>query len=303
MKTMAKGFGRISGILILALAILIGIPSCELFTGGIPSGGSDDSSTPEKEEPLYEVRNGNVPYFTEAEIANAKETGYSRTLSPLDELGRVGVCWGLFDYDHMPTYDREQLDTEPTGWHQKEYDTSIVPGGWLYARAHLLAFQLSGYQDNPQNLMTGTRAFNNEGMLPFENMVADHLREERDHSVLYRVTPDFGENNLLASGVLIESDCLECDDAADFCVYVRNQQPGITIDYATGENWLSTDTPPEEEITLEEATYILNTKSDTFHKLDCSKAPDPESASYKLTALSRAEVISSGYAPCGSCAP
>lgn len=206
-----------------------------------------DEDVAEATGEIFEIRNNNVPYFDEEDYSYADEKGPFTELSPLDELGRVGVCWGLFDYDHMPTYDREQLDTEPTGWHQKKYDTSIVPGGWLYARAHLLAFQLSGYQDNPQNLMTGTRDFNNEGMLPFENMVADHLREENEHQVLYRVTPDFVEDNLLAYGVLIESDCLDCDDSADFCVFIKNQQPGVTLDYSTGENWLSSALPPVQE--------------------------------------------------------
>lgn len=264
-----------------------------------------DEDVAEATGEIFEIRNNNVPYFDEEDYSYADEKGPFTELSPLDELGRVGVCWGLFDYDHMPTYDREQLDTEPTGWHQKKYDTSIVPGGWLYARAHLLAFQLSGYQDNPQNLMTGTRDFNNEGMLPFENMVADHLREENEHQVLYRVTPDFGEDNLLAYGVLIESDCLDCDDSADFCVFIKNQQPGVMLDYSTGENWLSSALPPvqEEEVSPEDATYILNTNTMRFHELDCSGAPSPDSQNYKLTDMSYDEAVEAGYTPCGICKP
>lgn len=288
-------------VILMVLLICLLVTSCDLMFGNPPQ--NDDSDVSDATGSIYETRNNNVPYFDDDDYAYAEAKGAFTELSPLDDLDRVGVCWGLFDYNHMPTYDREQLDTEPTGWHQKEYDTSIVPGGWLYARAHLLAFQLSGYQDNPQNLMTGTRDFNNEGMLPFENMVADHLREERDHSVLYRVTPDFGEDNLLAYGVLIESDCLDCDDIADFCVFIKNQQPGVTLDYATGENWLSTDLPPEDDVTIEEATYILNMNSKIFHVLDCSKAPSSDSKNYKLTDMSYDEAVEAGYSPCGTCKP
>ena len=287
--------------LILLSLIVFSFPSCDLsnlFSGHDTPG---DVSTAEGE--LSEIRNNDIPYFDEDDYAYAEEKGYFIECSPLDELGRVGVCWGLFDYDHMPDYGRETLDSEPTGWHQNRYDSSIVPGGWLYARAHLLNFQMSGLQDDPQNLMTGTRDFNNEGMLPFENMAADHLREKRDHQILYRVSPDFGGDNLLAYGVLIESDCLDCDDMADFCVYIRNQQPGITIDYATGENWLSSELPPDDDVTIEEATYILNTSSDRFHLLNCSRAPESDSPNYKLTDKTRAELIAEGYDPCGICNP
>lgn len=297
-----KRKGYFFAISLMVLLICLLGTSCDLLFGNLFNDGSDASDATGQ---IFESRNNNVPYFNGEDYAYAEDKGPFTELSPLDKLGRVGVCWGLFDYEHMPTYDREQLDTEPTGWHQNEYDTSIVPGGWLYARAHLLAFQLSGYQDNPQNLMTGTRDFNNEGMLPFENMVADHLREERKHSVLYRVTPDFGEDNLLAYGVLIESDCLDCDDMADFCVFIKNQQPGVTLDYATGENWLSSDLPPaqDEEVALEDATYILNTNTMRFHELDCSGAPSPDSRNYKLTDMNYDKVIEAGYIPCGICNP
>ncbi len=156
--------------------------------------------------------------------------------------------------------------------------------------------------------MTGTRMFNADasgGMVAFENMVADHMKEYRDHEVLYRVTLDFGGDNLLAYGVLVESDCLDCDDSADFCVYIHNIQPGIVIDYSTGDSWLSSDLPlsQDEEVSLEDATYILNTNTMRFHELDCSEAPSPDSQNYKLTDMNYDEVIDAGYAPCGICAP
>lgn len=260
---------------------------------------SDDADS------LYSIRNGNRPYFTEEDYSYAQRYGYYVSLSEPDSYGRTGVAIGLFDYKHMPDYPREPLNTKPTGWVQKKYDTSIVPGGWLFARAHAISFQISGIQDEPRNLITGTRALNNDGMLPFENMTADHMREEREHRVLYRVTPDFRDNELLARGVLMESDCLDCDDTADYCAYVRNIQPGICIDYSTGNNWLSSEIPelPSAEVTLQNATYILNTGTRKFHMTYCSSAPQASSSRYSLTQMSYDDVVEAGYTPCGVCRP
>ena len=157
---------------------------------------------------LVEIRNDNDPYFTDVEYLKAAD-GYFMELSPLDVLGRVGSNWGCFDYSHMPTEDRTSLSTNPTGWVQKKYE--IVSGGWLYNRSHIIGFQISGLNDEATNLMTGTRAFNasEESMLTYENLTANHMRDNHEHHVLYRVTPEFGDDNLLAYGVLMESDCLE----------------------------------------------------------------------------------------------
>ena len=247
---------------------------------------------------LLEIRNNNVPYFTAADYEKARG-GYFMELSPLDELGRVGSNWGCFDYGHMPTEERTSLSTKPTDWVQKSYE--IVSGRYLYNRSHIIGFQICGLNDEKRNLMTGTRAFNagENSMLTFENMTADHMRENRTHHVLYRVTPDFEGSNLLAYGVLIESDCLECDDTADYCVYILNQQDGITIDYRTGDNWL---TGENEDITSD-WTYILNTGTKKFHLLTCSGAPSPSSKNYQLTDKTRSQVITEGYSPCGICKP
>lgn len=250
---------------------------------------------------LVEVRNGNEPYFTEVEYLKAEE-GYFIELTPLDELGRVGSNWGCFDYSHMPTEDRTALSTNPTGWVQKKYE--IVSGGWLYNRSHIIGFQISGLNDNPLNLMTGTRAFNasESSMLTYENLTANHMRENHEHHVLYRVSPEFGDDNLLAYGVLMESDCLECDESADYCVFVYNMQPGITIDYRTGESWL-TGTVDVPEISTGEPTFVLNTGTKKFHTLTCSKAPAENSDNYKLSYDDREVVIANGYSPCGICNP
>ena len=128
----------------------------------------------------------------------------------------------------------------PSGWEQNKYDTQLVEGGYLYNRSHLIGWQLTAENDNEKNLITGTRYFNVEGMLPFENMAADYLHEYEDNHVLYRVTPIYDGSNLLASGVLMEAYSLEdSGEGLTFCVYVYNVQPGIEIDYATGENQLA----------------------------------------------------------------
>lgn len=250
---------------------------------------------------LMEIVNDNVPFFTESDYAKAA-SGYFIELSPLDSLGRVGMVWGCFDYTHMPTWKREPLTVKPTGWVQNRYD--IVSGGWLWNRSHVCAFQLCGLSNEARNLMTGTRAFNagENSMVTFENMTADHMREYRSHHVLYRVTPDFGDRNLVAYGVLIESDCLQCDDVADYCVYIRNQQQGITIDYRTGENWLTSPVGQNTEPTSS-WTFILNTRSKKFHRLSCGSAPSASSANYKLTSQTRTQVLNEGFSPCRICRP
>lgn len=196
--------------------------------------GNGSTDTGAKTE-LVTVVNENVPYFTDADKAS---TEFFETHEPLDELGRVGVAFARISYENMPTEERDfSLKTKPTGWVQVRY--SVVSGGWLYNRAHIIGYQLTGGKDDPLNLMTGTREFNTPGMLQFENITADHMKDRHNHHILYRVTPDFGEgDNLLAYGVLMESDCIECDDA-DYCVYIANIQTGVVLDYATGNSSLA----------------------------------------------------------------
>lgn len=182
----------------------------------------------------YEVVNGNQPYFTEAELTSQSYEFYS----DLDGLGRCGAAYASIGIDLMPTEKRGDIGKiKPSGWHTAKYD--IVEGKYLYNRCHLIGFQLSGENANEKNLITGTRYMNVEGMLPFENMVADYVKETKNH-VLYRVTPIFEGDNLIASGVLMEAESVEDKgEGILFCVYVYNVQPGIMIDYATGESSLS----------------------------------------------------------------
>ena len=177
----------------------------------------------------------NQPLFDEDDITAVSNEFYSE----LDSLGRCGYTMACIGEDLMPTQPRESISqVKPTGWKQKKYD--FVDGESLYNRCHLIGFQLTGENANERNLITGTRYMNTEGMLPFENMVADYIKETGNH-VLYRVTPIFQGDELVARGVQMEAFSVEdSGDGICFCVYIYNNQPGVTIDYATGHNWLET---------------------------------------------------------------
>lgn len=182
---------------------------------------------------FYEIINGNMPYFIETNISTTSYESYS----DLDSLGRCGVAEACIGVDLMPTEEREGIgNIKPTGWQSVKYD--CVDGKYLYNRCHLIGFQLSGENANKKNLITGTRSFNVDGMLPFENMVADYVVETNNH-VMYRVTPVFVDDELVARGVYIEAYSVE-DEGAGICfnVYVFNKQDGVEIDYKTGESWL-----------------------------------------------------------------
>lgn len=187
-------------------------------------------------EPCAAV-NGNVPYFSEEELTTQSFESYSE----LDSLGRCGVAYACVGLDLMPTEERGSIgNVRPTGWHTVKYN-DIIDGNYLYNRCHLIGYLLSGENANERNLITGTRYLNVQGMLPYENMIADYVTESGNH-VLYRVTPVFEGDNLLASGVLMEARSVEDGgEAVSFCVYAYNVQPGIAIDYATGESALAPD--------------------------------------------------------------
>ncbi|MCI5775660.1 MAG: DNA/RNA non-specific endonuclease [Aerococcus sp.] len=185
------------------------------------------------DDQTYVTINNNIPYFTDEDLtATEPYANYGQ----LDTLGRVTVADALLDEELMPANARGQMDSsiKPTGWKQKRYDS--VSGGWLYNRSHLIGFQLTGSENDKKNLMTGTRWFNVEGMLPFENFVANYI-EQTGNRVRYRITPIFEGNNLLASGIFMEGYSVD-DDGEGLCfnVYVPNRQPGITIDYSDGSN-------------------------------------------------------------------
>ncbi len=198
----------------------------------IPSVDLD--SIPEFDgETAYVLINNNVPFFTDEE----KVTESYEIYGDLDELGRCTITVACIGKDLMPTEERGSIGSvKPSGWQSVKYD--IVDGKYLYNRCHLIGYQLTGENANKQNLITGTRFLNIEGMLPFEDLVADYIKETENH-VMYRATPIFDGDNLVASGVLIEGWSVEDNgEGICFCVYAYNCQPGVVIDYATGDSHL-----------------------------------------------------------------
>ena len=216
-----------------ALDIAIAVMDALTETTGLEDAASVEEIPPFSGEAYVSV-NGNVPFFVEEEYTTESYEFYSE----LDELGRCGVTMACIGTDLMPTEDRGSIGSvKPTGWHSVKYD--IVDGKYLYNRCHLIGFQLAGENANKKNLITGTRYLNIEGMLPFEDMVADYVKETENH-VLFRVTPIFEGDNLVATGVLMEGYSVEDEgEGITFCVFAYNAQPGIVIDYATGDSHLA----------------------------------------------------------------
>ena len=188
----------------------------------------DFAAVPAYDGKAYVAVNDNVPFFTEEELSSASYETYGE----LDPLGRCTVCVASVGQNLMPAEERGNIGAvKPTGWHTVKYD--FVDGKYLYNRCHLIGYQLTGENANEKNLITGTRYLNIEGMLPFENMVADYVKETDQH-VMYRVTPVFEGDNLLAAGVLMEGKSVEDNgEGVLFCVFAYNVQPGVSIDYAT----------------------------------------------------------------------
>ncbi len=305
---------RIQTILLcLLLCTALAFPH-SVVNGGVPAAfAAEDilSEVPEYSGSTYVEINGNVPEFDEADLTTESFESYS----DLDSLGRCGVAYANVGEDLMPTEKRGDIgEIHPTGWVQNKYD--IVESGSLYNRCHLLAYELTGENANEKNLITGTRYFNAEGMLPFENMITDYIKETGNH-VLYRVTPIFEGDNLLASGVQMEAESVE--DGGEgilFNIFCYNVQPGITIDYATGDNWLTDDEEAAPEVpdnddplvyeagdSTKSGTYILNTNSKKFHDPDCEDAEDISEKNKREYIGSREDLIAQGYEPCKACNP
>ena len=258
-------------------------------------------------EPYVEV-NENQQEFTEEELTTVSYEDYSE----LDELGRCQSAEACIGQDLMPTETRESISSvKPTGWKNKSYDT--VDGGYVYNRCHLIGFQLTGENANEENLITGTRYMNVEGMLPFEDEVAAYIKETDNH-VMYRVTPFFEGDDLVASGVQMQAESVEDDGVGiSFNVYVYNVQPYVVIDYKTGENWEGDEiAEPEgkwadgteaEPSDTKEQMYILNKNTKKFHKPECSGAKKIKAKNKGEYTGSRQTLIDEGYEPCGNCNP
>lgn len=286
----------------------IGLSMMLIFLWTVSGCGSN--APEEKAETIvpqeaYTVVNDNIPTFSESEM----NTDSYETYSELDELGRCGVATANIGTDLMPTEKRDSIGAvKPSGWHTVKYD--CVDGKYLYNRCHLIGFQLTAENANPENLITGTRYLNVEGMLPFENMVADYIKETNNH-VLYRVTPVYEGDNLVASGVQMEAKSVEDDgEGILFNVFCYNVQPGVEIDYESGESTYvggesadETGKEQEEHSESTEVTYILNTNTRKFHLPECSSLKQMKEKNKSEFCGSREEVIEQGYAPCKRCNP
>ena len=246
------------------------------------------------------INNGN-PGFSDSDLKTKSYEYYS----PRDRLGRCGVVHACIGQDIMPTEDRGSIGmVKPTGWHTVKYD--CVDGRYLYNRCHLIGFQLTGENANEENLITGTRYMNVTGMLPFENMVADYVKETGNH-VMYRVTPLFKGNNLLAHGVQMEAYSVEDDgDGICFNVFVYNVQPQITIDYATGEstyNGTVVEPDDDDDYQTQSASYILNKNTKKIHLPSCYSVDQMKESNKEYYTGDIDDLLGRGYSRCKNCNP
>ena len=267
-----------------------------LFIGITDTRVDTLADTPEFCDEPYVILNDNKPYFTNDMMSDKAYEFYSE----LDDLGRCGYVMACVGTEIMPTEERGEIGmVKPTGWHTVKYDN--VDGKYLYNRCHLIGYQLSGENANRKNLITGTRYLNIEGMLPFENLIAEYVEETNNH-VLYRVTPIFEGDNLLATGVQMEGYSVE-DNGEEICfnVFAYNAQPGITINYATGESRLNDDAIVEEKDENVVITYIINRNSKKFHLPDCASIKDIKPQNKKESDKTKEELEKLGYSPCKSC--
>jgi len=258
------------------------------------------NSIPEYRGTPYIEVNHDIPFFTNEEKQNRDAF---EIYSELDSLGRCGTAYANICEELMPVEDRETSlnSVTPSGWCQNQYD-----GEWLLNRCHLIGYQLAGENANEKNLISGTRYFNVDGMLPFENTVADYINDNPNYHVLYRVTPVYQtDKDLMACGVLMEAWSVEDNGyGCQFCVYVYNVQPGIDIDYTTGENRKTEVHSLEDTRSAKKSiTYILNVNSKKFHNSNCSNAKRITEINRSVYTGLRDDLISQGYEPAKCCNP
>lgn len=285
----------------ISLALLVifcfSVSACSFKDESVVSSKSISvSDIPEYSNSAYIKIDNNIPSFKDSEMTTKSFEKYSE----LDNLGRCSVAYACVGKDIMPAEKRGTIGSvKPSGWHTVKYD--CIDGKYLYNRCHLIGYQLTGENANIKNLITGTRYLNVEGMLPFENMVADYVKETDNH-VLYRVTPIFERDNLLVSGVQMEAKSVEDNgDGISFNVYCYNVQPDIVIDYKTGESW---EVGNEKSISESDTrTYILNTNTKKFHLKICSSAKNLPDKNREEYSGNRNDLISKGYEPCKKCNP
>lgn len=309
---MNKKFLNILLILIVSLSVLSGCSAGEnnFFNDlDITAQSASDyvnydlSNIPDYDGKAYVELNGNVPEFSESEKTYSESF---EEYGKLDSLGRCTYAVSCIGKDLMPTEKRGSIGSvKPSGWHISKYD--FVDGKYLYNRCHLIGYQLTAENANERNLITGTRYLNVEGMLPFENDVADYIEITNNH-VYYKVTPIFEGNNLVANGVQMQAYSVEDNgQGISFNVYCYNVQPGVAIDYATGDNQAVTSSSASVTSTssdvADKKTYIVNTKTKKFHNPDCDGVKKMSSSNKKKYKGTRDSLISNGYSPCKKCNP
>ena len=293
----------IAGLIAVIILVAASVTACTLLRSSVKENETTVPSGTQTDEAYIKV-NGNVPLFSDEE---KKTAAAFENYSDLDALGRCGVAFACVGKETMPTEERGPIGSiKPSGWHSVKYD--FVDGKYLYNRCHLIGYQLTAENANEKNLITGTRYLNTKGMLPFENMVADYVKETGNH-VLYRVTPVFESKNLVASGVYMEAYSVEDNgDGICFYVYVFNRQPGVKIDYLTGDSVADgTAESASGETTCAEneetKTYVLNISNGKFHLPDCDSVKKMKTENKQTMKCKRSELINAGYSPCGSCTP
>lgn len=294
-------------VLALILCICFSLTSCsevkniESALKNAPASGARESysidTVPDFDEEPYVIIDDNVPDFSPDEITTQSYEHYGS----LDSLGRCTQALACVSADTMPTGERQSIGSiKPSGWHTVKYEN--VDGKYLYNRCHLIGYQLTAENANERNLITGTRYLNVEGMLPFENEVAQYIYDTGNH-VMYRVTPVFEGSNLVASGVHMEAYSVEDNgEGVSYNVYCYNIQPGISIDYATGDS-VAGDSSYEFDDEDKKQTFIVNTRSKKFHAPDCGSVKDIDDKNKKTYTGVRDNLIHNGYAPCSRCNP
>lgn len=300
MKTLLKRFGAFTVMVALVLSLFFGCGNKEII---------DLDSIPEYSGAAYVVINGNEPFFEDDEITDDAFESYSA----LDALGRCGVAFACIGVEIMPTEERGEISSvTPSGWEYKGVSNNRpydgIDGDYVYNRCHLIGFQLAGENANEKNLITGTRYLNIEGMLPFENEIAEYVERTGNH-VLYRVTPIYDGYDLVASGVLMEAYSVEDKGrGVCFCVFAYNVQPGVEINYYTGQNTAVGEEFPDPDISGSgnsdiTVVYILNTNSKKFHYPDRSCSNNISEKNREEYSGTREALIQDGYTPCGTCKP
>jgi DNA-entry nuclease len=303
---------RVSLTLLASILLIIGFISFDV------SADASKSTIPKYSGNETVTINNNVPEFTKKEIVTTSFEKYG----DLDKYGRCTVATACVGTDIMPTEDRGSIGSvKPTGWSQNKYPGIVnSEPPYLYNRCHIIGYQLTGENANEQNLITGTRYMNVEGMLPYENIVADYVKSTGNH-VMYRVTPIFDGNNLLCSGVQMEAYSVEdSGKGVSFNVFCFNVQPGVEINYEDGSNKLDegfviTGGNGGEEVTRSVSTtdstlqntstssYVANKNTKKFHSPSCGSVSDMKEKNKLYYDGTRDELINQGYDPCKRCNP